>query len=161
MAAVMSILSFWPHCYRRRLHLRSSRVHASVRGQRDGCQHDAGSMQFRCAHLIGVLDVDRQQSSPRHHRNHVPGGPRRPAVRQVTAGNAFFQAARGTAVSDRKSVSSTHIRCTITLIRRAKATMARFAPRRRATSCGPCSQPCRTPAMHHHGRRLDTARGAS
>ena len=31
-------------------------------------------MQFRCAHLIGVLDVDRQQSGPRHHRNHVPGG---------------------------------------------------------------------------------------
>ena len=27
-----------------------------------GCQHDAGSMQFRCAHLIGVLDLDRQQS---------------------------------------------------------------------------------------------------
>ncbi len=39
------------------LRLRSTRVHASVRGQRDGRQHDAGSMQFRCAHLIGVLDM--------------------------------------------------------------------------------------------------------
>ena len=39
------------------LRLRSTRVHASVRGRRDGRQHDAGSMQFRCAHLIGVLDV--------------------------------------------------------------------------------------------------------
>ena len=37
--------------------LESSRVHASVRGRRDGRQHDAGSMQFRCAHLIGVLDM--------------------------------------------------------------------------------------------------------
>ena len=32
-------------------------MHASVRGRRGGRQHDAGSMQFRCAHLIGVLDV--------------------------------------------------------------------------------------------------------
>ena len=31
-------------------------------------------MQFRCAHLIGVLDLDRQQSGPRHHRNRVPRG---------------------------------------------------------------------------------------
>ena len=30
-------------------------VHASVRGQREGCQQDAGSRQFRCVHLIGVL----------------------------------------------------------------------------------------------------------
>ena len=30
-------------------------AHASVRGQRDGCQQDAGSMQFRCAHLMIVL----------------------------------------------------------------------------------------------------------
>ena len=37
-------------------------VHASVRGRRAGRQHDAGSMQVRCAHLIGVLDVVRQQS---------------------------------------------------------------------------------------------------
>jgi len=37
-------------------------VHASVRGRRVGRQHDAGSMQVRCAHLIGVLDVVRQQS---------------------------------------------------------------------------------------------------
>lgn len=28
-------------------------------------------MQFRCAHLIVVLDFDRQQSGPRHHRNRV------------------------------------------------------------------------------------------
>jgi hypothetical protein len=34
-----------------------ARVHASVLGQRDGRQHDAGSMQFRCAHLMSVLDT--------------------------------------------------------------------------------------------------------
>jgi hypothetical protein len=32
-------------------------VHASVRGQLDGRQHDAGSMEFRCAHLNSVLDT--------------------------------------------------------------------------------------------------------
>ena len=31
-------------------------------------------LQFRCTHLIGVLDVDRQQSGARHQRNCVPGG---------------------------------------------------------------------------------------
>jgi hypothetical protein len=34
-----------------------ARVHASVLGQRDGRQHDAGSMQFRCAHPMSVLDT--------------------------------------------------------------------------------------------------------
>ena len=38
-----------------------------------------------------------------------------------------------TRTSDRKVVPSVHIRCRITLMRRARATMARFAPRRRAT----------------------------
>lgn len=33
------------------------RVHASVRDQRGGRQHEAGSVQARCAHLVGVLDV--------------------------------------------------------------------------------------------------------
>lgn len=33
-----------------------TRVHASVRGQRGGHQHDVGLMQFRCPHLMGVLD---------------------------------------------------------------------------------------------------------
>lgn len=35
----------------------STGVHASVRGRRGGRQYDAGSMQFRCAHVIGVLDM--------------------------------------------------------------------------------------------------------
>lgn len=39
-----------------------TRVHASVRGRRAGRQRDADSMQVRCAHLIGVLDVVGQQS---------------------------------------------------------------------------------------------------
>jgi hypothetical protein len=56
----------------------------SVRGQRFGCPHDAGSMQLRCAHLIGVLDGCRRRSGPRHHRHHVPAGPRKPAVRQFS-----------------------------------------------------------------------------
>ncbi len=51
-----SVLS-GPPCDHCRLRLRSTRVHASVRGQRDGCQHDAGSVPSRCAHLIGVLDT--------------------------------------------------------------------------------------------------------
>lgn len=61
------------------------------------------------------------------------GGPRRPAVRQATLGRSSRQAAWGTVISNRKSVSSIHMRCRITPMRRAKATMARFAPRRRAT----------------------------
>lgn len=44
--------------------LRSPRVHASVRGQRGAANMMPGSMQFRCAHLIGVIDVDRH--SPDH-----------------------------------------------------------------------------------------------
>lgn len=97
------------------------------------CQHDAGSMQFRCAHLIGVLDVNLQPSRPRHHRNHVPGGPRRPAVSWETAGNAIFYSTCGTSRSDQKSTPLTHILCRMTLIRLAKATKARLPLRRRAT----------------------------
>lgn len=108
-------------------------VHASVRGRRAGRQHDAGSMQVGCAHVIGVLDVVRQQFGPWHHWNRVPWGPRRPAVRQATVKRLADQAVCGTSISDRKVVPSVHIRCRITLMRRARATMARFAPRRRAT----------------------------
>ncbi len=124
---------FGPSCYHCRLRLRSFGCMLRSVVSAIGRQHDAGSMQLRCAHLIGVLDVGRQQSGARHHRNHVPGGPRRPAVRQLTAGNAIFQAAWGTVRSNRKSTSSTHVRCRMTLIRLASATMARLPPRRRAT----------------------------
>ena len=66
-------------------------------------------------------------------------------------------------MSDRKSASSTHIRCSITLMRRAKATMARFAPRRRAT-CAPhvlsqveCPRCIMTVAAWHSARRRLTS----
>lgn len=48
--------SFLFHPLKARLYLRCPRVHASVRRRRGCRQHDAGSMQFRCAHLVGVLD---------------------------------------------------------------------------------------------------------
>jgi hypothetical protein len=49
-----------------------------------GCRDDAGSMRFRCAHLTGVLDVCPRRSGAQHRRNHVPAGPRGPAIRQAT-----------------------------------------------------------------------------
>jgi transposase InsO family protein len=68
------------------LRLRSPRVHASVRGRRDGRQHDAGSMQFRCAHLTSVLRV--AGNSPDHGIIGTAslGEPRRPAVSRATGG---------------------------------------------------------------------------
>ena len=63
-----------------------------------------------------------------------------------------------TTLSARKSVSSTHIRCRMTPMRRASATVARFDPGRRANLCGPGSEPCRAPPMHHDRRSL--AQGA-
>ena len=61
------------------------------------------------------------------------GGPRRPAFRQAGGIACGLQAACGIGPSAWKSVSSTHIRCRMTLMRRASATIARFDPRRRAT----------------------------
>ena len=114
------------------LRLRSPRVHASVRGRRGGRQHDAGSMQFRCAHLIGVLRG--AGNSPDHGIIGTAslGGPRRPAVRRASAGGPASQATFGAGPSERKSVPSTHMRCRMTPMRRASATIARFDPRRRA-----------------------------
>lgn len=107
-------------------------MHASVRGQRDGCQHDAGSILFRCAHLIGVLDRSQRRSRPRHHRNNVPAGPRRPAIRQATGGLIGDQAMFG-AASGWNTVPSTQIRWRMTAMRRARATIAIFLPRRWAS----------------------------
>ena len=137
---------FEPSCCHCRLRLRSSRVHASVRGQRKAanmmlvqCNSDVpvslacstwigNSPERRCPAMVCGANHERG-----HHRNRVPGGPRRPALRPATVGNAGRQAACGTVISDWKSVPSTHIRRGITAIRRARATMARFAPRRPAS----------------------------
>lgn len=48
-------------------------------------------------------------------------------------GRLADQVACRTRTSDRKVVPSVHIRCGIALMRRARATMARFVPRRHAT----------------------------
>lgn len=130
-----------------------------------GCQHDAGSMQFRRAHLIGVLElVGRQQSRPRHRRNRVPGGPRRPAVRQATdKASEVYAAWEVTDGSIQNTVPSRHIRCRITPIRRASATIARLRPRRRATCAAHAlSQVARprciiTVAAWHKARRRFTS----
>jgi len=61
------------------------------------------------------------------------GGPRRPAVSRATGGDSVRQATFGVEPLERNSASSTHIRCRMTPIRRANATIARFDPRRRAT----------------------------
>ncbi len=70
-----------------RLRPRSPRGHASVRGQRGAANMMRAQMQFRCAHLGGVLDVDRQQSGPRHHRNRVPRGISPEVPQQPTQGH--------------------------------------------------------------------------
>lgn len=123
----------------RGLHLRSPRVHASVRGQRDGCQHDAGSI--RCP-----MCLSHRRARPRSATvlttasigTASPWGPRRPALRQASTaafdlanGGQADMAAGGT--SDWNTVPSLHIRCRIDPIRRASATIARFAPLRFAT----------------------------
>ena len=62
------------------------------------------------------------------------GGPRRPALRQATdEASRAYAAWAVTGGSIRNTVPSRHIRCRITPIRRARATMARLLPRRRAT----------------------------
>lgn len=111
------------HC-RACLSLKSPRVHASVRGRRGGRQHDAGSMHFRCAHLIGVLRG--AGNSPDHVIIGTAslGGPRRPAVRRASVGCPFPQTTFGAGPSARKPASSTHIRCRMTPMRRASATIA-------------------------------------
>ncbi len=62
-------------------------------------------------------------------------GPREPAFKRVTVGVSFDQAAFG-AASDWKTVPSIQIRCSLTAIRRAKATIAILRPQRCA-SCAP------------------------
>ena len=129
-------------------------MHASVRGQRDGRQHDAGSMQFRCAHLIGVLDGDRQQSGPRHHRNRIPGGTSRAGCQ---AGNSWkiessgrmgyrdFEPEIGVikphAVQDHPDAS-------------CQGDHGALCATATGDLCCPCSQPCRTPPVHHDGCSL-------
>ena len=55
-------------------------------------------------------------------------------------------------MSKTKSVSSFRIRCRVTAMRRASATIARLAPRRRAIFAAQVrSQLARPPAMHHDG----------
>lgn len=85
-------------------------VHASVRGQRDGCQQDAGSIAVPgCPSQCRARLQVRQLAEPRHHQNHVPRRPRRPAVKQATGGMATGQAVTGEA-SGWNTVPSTQIR---------------------------------------------------
>ena len=82
------------------------------------------------------------------------GGPPEPAVRQATLGRSSRQAAWGTVISNRKSVSSSHMRCRIIPMRRARATMARFAPRRRVTCAAHVLSHVERPPVHHDGYSL-------
>ena len=85
-------------------------MHASVRGQRMAanmmlvqCNSDV-PISLACSTWIG--------NSPDHGIIGIASleGPQRPAFRQATVGNAGRQAACGIGMSDRKSVSSTHMR---------------------------------------------------
>lgn len=112
-------------------------MHASVCGQRDGRQPDAGSMQFRCTHLISVLDAIG--ISPEHgftgttSRGDLEG----PRSGWQQPGNRIFS--RHEAPEHRGGSRRDH--CTL------GATTAR-------KFCGPGSQPARPPTMHHDGGSL-------
>lgn len=142
------------------LRLRSPRVHASVRGRRGGHQHDAGSMQFRYAHLTGVLRG--ASKSPDHG---IIG----------TASLGTSKACRQSGVSWGPCVSG-HFRCgTIGTEFRAldphamqnDTDAARQRDHRALRSpaagnlCGPCPKPSRTATVHHAPWRLgkDCAKG--
>jgi len=104
------------------------RQHASVRGQRGGCRHCAGSRQFQSVHLIGVLGEagdgpgrDTTGTAPLRDLESLRSG--RQSGRDRVVGTAAIP----------KVVPSTHIRCITTAKRRARATIARLRPRRFAT----------------------------
>ncbi|ABL68214.1 hypothetical protein Pden_0097 [Paracoccus denitrificans PD1222] len=108
-------------------------VHASVRAQRGGCQHDAGSMQFRPAHLTCVLARSGGNSQTHGIAGTTfpwdSGGPRPGGWRaEWLAGQIIVGAESGW-----KAVPSRHMRCRTTAIRRPGATIARLLPRRLAT----------------------------
>ena len=104
-------------------------VLASVRGRRGGRQHDAGSMQFRCAHLIVVL---RAASNRPDHG--IFGIASLGGLEGLRSGRRRWVAPQPQATfslgpSERRSVPSPHIRCRMTPMRRASATIASFDPR--------------------------------
>lgn len=95
---------------------------------REGCRHDAGSMQFRRVHLIGVLSVAGDGPDP-----DITGTASLRDLESSQSGRRSGQAQLGDAASILKVVPSTQIRCNTTAMRRARATIARFRPRRLAT----------------------------
>ena len=114
-----------------------------------GCQHVAGSMQFRCAHLIGVLDGCQRQSGARHHPNHVPAGPRGPAVKQATSCGS---SCRGGLHVECRSVDPHAMED-----HRDPACQRDHGPFPASAFCNrgaPGSPPCRSAPVHHDGCSL-------
>jgi len=95
---------------------------------REGCRHDAGSVQFRRVHLIGVLSVAGDGPDP-----DITGTASLRDLVSLQSGRRSGQAQLVGATSILKVDPSTHMRCNTTAMRRAKATIARFRPRRLAT----------------------------
>lgn len=107
-------------------------MRASVHGRRCGRQHDAGSMQFQRAHLIGVLDMIG--IGPEHGiTGTVSHGTSK--AREQAGGNLEPVFSAGMKHRNGKAEIGVifHIGCRITAMRRASATIARLAPRRRAS----------------------------
>ena len=132
-------------------------MHASVRGQCDGCQHDAGSMQFRCARLIGVLDM-------------IGISPEHGITGTASRGDLEGRDWTGSSLEPVSSASMKHrnVEAEVGVILPHAVQDHGDAPgqcNHRALGTtpardlrGPCSQSCRLPAMHHHGCRLHRAR---
>ncbi len=138
---------------------RPPRVHASVRGQREAANIMPGPVRSRAPISQACSNASvRRRGNARRLGDRVPVGTSdgrrlrarpKPSAFSPAAGGAHAvaperQAAPAAALRvRRKSALSTHIRCRITPIRRARATTARFIPRRRAT--------CRPHAFSQHG----------
>ena len=108
-------------------------------------------MQFRCAHLIGVLNVGRQQSGARHHRNHVP---RRTSKACDYAGMGCDRNSSG-------GMERCGVRPEVCIIdphpvedhahTPGQSNHGALGTTTASDLRSPCSQPCRTPTVHHHG----------
>jgi len=91
-----------------------------------GCRQDAGSMQFRRVHLISVLSLAGDGPEP-----DIIGTA---SLRDLGSLRSDRRSGLDqAAASILKFVPSTHMRCSTTAMRRARATIARFRPRRFAT----------------------------
>lgn len=103
-------------------------------------------MQFRCAHLISVLDGCQRKSGTRPHLNHVPARPRGPAVKQATNRGSGCRRALH---SECRSVDTLAIEDKLDLS--CQRDHGIFPSSVFCNLGAPSSQPCRSAQGHHDG----------